>query len=346
MYCYLQQVITGLVPGQMLPISHTATGIVAQPGESGTPGAIPPGHVANLMLPSHLNSQPIPVHALMPMSSGQPQVVYSMPSQSSVSPALISTTVTPSTSLVVSNHIPGFTTAGQVAASSVGSNGGMTIPRQSPLPQISSVQGTSALQTASFKTSSYSNQILRDVVAPVSIQSQISAPSIIRPKQNPLSNSVQSPSAMYTGVPSLRPDNLIDNSKHVEVSDVVLNSAGVLKSEGHLNPESVLKPEDTLNTDDTLVVEMKPVGISESKTVESPGNNHNDPSVSISFVPNSPEVTQEIVSENDFKEPTLTLSEEGVVNRRIEDASQDSLQPKVDFHTVVEMNVDNESPKY
>lgn len=338
--------ITGLVPGQMLPISHTATGIVTQPGESGTPGAIPPSHVANLMLPSHLSSQPIPVHALMPMSSGQPQVVYSMPSQSSVSPALIPSTVTASTSLVVSNNIPGLATAGQVVASSVGTNGGMTIQRQSSLSQITSVQGTPDLQTANFKASSFSNQILRDVVAPVSIQSQISAPSIIRPKHYPLSSSLQSPSAMYTSVPSLRPDNLIDNSKQLEVSDAVLNSAGVLKSEGDLNPESVLKPEDTLNTDDTLVVEMKPVGISESKTVQSPGNNHSDPSVSISFVTNSPEVSQEIVSENDFKEPTLTLSEEGVVNRSIEGASHDSLPPKVDFHTVAEINVDDESPQY
>ena len=333
--------ITGLVPGQMLPISHTATGIVAQPGESGTPGAIPPGHVANLMLPSHLSSQPIPVHALMPMTSGQPQVVYSMPSQSSVSPAMLSTAAP--TSLVVSNHAPGLTTAGQVVASE--SNSGMTIQRQLPLPQIASIQGSSTLQTANFKAPSFSNQILREVVAPVSIPSKISSPSIIRPKQDPLSSNIQSPSAMYTGVPSLRPNNLVDNSKRLEVADTVMNSAGVLKSEGDLNHESILKTDDTLNTDDTLVVEMKPVGINENNSVQS-ADNPNDPSMQIGFVPNTPEVTQEIVNDDDFKEPTLTLSEEGVVNRSIGDVPHESLQPKVDFHSVVGINVDDESHKY
>lgn len=314
------------MPGQMLPMSHGVTGIVAQPGEIGTHGAIPPGHVTNLMLPSHLSSQPIPVHAvnLMSMTSGQPQVLYSVSSQSSVPPALLSSMVTAPTSFPASGHLPGSVTAAQVAVPSVGSSGDIATQRQSFLSQIATVQGS--LPTAHINTSSLPNQTSRQVIAPVSIQSQISTPSTVRAKQDLLPTRVQSPSAVYPGIPSLRLDNLID-TKRLEVSEEVLNSS------------SVLKPEDTLNTGDTLVVEMKPVGINESKTVESPDNtqnDHNDPSMPINFVTDDPEVAQEIVGENEFKGPSLTLSEEGVVNRSIDDASHNGLHSEVELHTVVE----------
>jgi hypothetical protein len=309
----------------MLPMSHAATSIVAQPGEIGTSGAIPPGHVTNLMLPSHLSNQPIPVHAvtLMPMTSGQPQVLYSMSSQSSVPPGLMSGTVTASTSLPASSHLADQVIAGQMASPSVGSSGDIATQRQSSLPQITTVQG--ALQTGNINTS-LSNQIMRQVISPVSVHSQISAPSNIRTIQDHLPTRVQSASPVYTGIPSLRSDNVID-TKRLEVSDGVLNST------------SVLKPEDSLNTGDTLVVEMKPVGMNEGKAVQSPDitqNDHNDPSMPIGFVTDGADVAQEIVSENEFKEPTLTLSEEGVVNKSIDNASNSALQAGVELHTVVE----------
>ncbi|XP_028400330.1 hepatocyte nuclear factor 1-beta-B-like isoform X2 [Dendronephthya gigantea] len=186
------QVITGLVPSQMLPMSHAATGIVAQPGDIGTPGAIPPGHVTNLMLPSHLSSQPIPVHAvtLMSMTSGQPQVVYSMSSQPSVNSALISSTVSPST-----------VTAAPGVPLSVGSSSDVTIQHQSALPQITTVQSVTTMQPGNVNGSSLSNQISSPGVAPISIQSQAFVPSSVRcalSKQELTQTHVQSPGAIYT----------------------------------------------------------------------------------------------------------------------------------------------------
>ena len=290
-------------------MSHATTSIVAQPGDIGTPGAIPPGHVTNLMLPSHLSNQPIPVHAvtLMSMTSGQPQVLYSMSSQSSSAPpATISSTVTASSSLPASSHLAGLVSAGQRTTPSVGSNDEIVTQHQSSLPQIAMVHGAVPKGTSNT-SSTLCNQI---------------SPSIIQTKQELVLTGVQSPSAVYTDV---RSDNLVD-TKRLDISDEVLNSG------------SVLKPEDSVNTTDTLVVEMKPVGMNEGKIVRSDStqNDHNDPSIPMSFVTGGAEVTQEIVSENGFKEPTLTLSEEGVVNRSIENASRNALHAGVELHTVVE----------
>ena len=297
------QVITGLLPGQMLPMSHATTSIVAQPSEIGTPGAIPPGHVTNLMLPSHLSNQPIPVHAvtLMSMTSGQPQVMYSMSSQSSSPSTLISNTVTTCASHPASSHLAGLVTSGQGATLSAGSSGEIVIPRQSSLPQIAMVQG--ALQTGNTNTSSLSNQV---------------SPSNIRAKQELVLPDVQTPSAVYTDI---RSDNVVDG-KRLDISDGVLNSS------------SVLKPEDSVNTTETLVVEMKPVGMNGSKAV-SLDSTQNDPSIPMSFVTGSAEVTQEIISQNEFKEPTLTLSEEGVVNKSIEDPSHNAMQAAIELQTAV-----------
>ena len=325
----------------MLPMSHAATGIVAQPGEIGTPGAIPPGHVTNLMLPSHLSSQPIPVHAvtLVPMTSGQPQLLYSMSSQSSVPPALMSSAVTTSTSLPVSSHLQGQLNAGQVVPPSVGPNGDMVAQRQSSFPQIASIQGTTAMQTGNISTSQLTHQIPHQVAAPASILPQVSVPSTVKDKLDLLQTRLQSPSNAYTaGTPILRSDNLINTQKRLDISDGILNSAsGGLKSEGGLNSDGI--QEDSLNSGDTLVVEMKPVGINEDRTVQDVGSSQNvdnEPSMPISYVTDGPEVAQEIISENEFKGPTLTLSEEGVVNRSIGDPSHNALQGGVELHTVAE----------
>ena len=344
---YSQQVITGLVPSQMLPMSHSAAGIVAQPGDIGTPGAIPPGHVTNLMLPSHLSSQPIPVHAvtLMSMTSGQPQVVYSMSSQPSVHPALISSTVTTSTSLPASSHLPGTVTAAPGVPLSVGSSNDVTIQHQSTLPQITTVQSAATMQPGNVNGSSLSSQMSGPGVAPISIQSQVFAPSSVRyalSKQELTQSHVQPSSAIYTGMPSLGTNNLRDNSRqlHQTAPEGVLNSTpGVLKSEGIFNSGSVVKPDDTLNTENTFVVEMKPVVMKEGKAVPSPGSTPNDndnPPMPIRFVTDVPEVAREIVSGNEFEEPTLTLSEEGVV--QIDEASQNALQAGAELHRVNEGN--------
>ena len=287
----------------MLPMSHATTSIVAQPTEIGTPGAIPPGHVTNLMLPSHLSNQPIPVHAvtLMSMTSGQPQVVYSMSSQSSTPPTLISNTVTASASLPASSHLAGLVTSAQGATLSVGSNSEIVTQRQSSLPQIALVQG--ALQTGNTNTSSLSNQV---------------SPSSLRAKQELVLTDVQPPNAVYTDI---RSHNVVD-TKRLDISDGVLNSG------------SILKPEVSVNTTDTLVVEMKPVGMNESKAV-SLDSTQNDPSIPMSFVTGNEEVTQEVVSQNEFKEPTLTLSEEGVVNKSIDNASHNTMQAAVELQTAV-----------
>ena len=284
-------------------MSHATTSIVAQPTEIGTPGAIPPGHVTNLMLPSHLSNQPIPVHAvtLMSMTSGQPQVLYSMSSQSSTPPTLISNTVTASASLPASSHLAGLVTSAQGATLSVGSNSEIATQRQSSLPQIALVQG--ALQTGNTNTSSLSNQV---------------SPSSMRAKQELVLTDVQPPNAVYTDI---RSHNVVD-AKRLDISDGVLNSG------------SILKPEVSVNTTDTLVVEMKPVGMNESKAV-SLDSTQNDPSIPMSFVTGNEEVTQEVVSQNEFKEPTLTLSEEGVVNKSIDNASHNTMQAAVELQTAV-----------
>lgn len=305
----------------MLPMSHATTGIVAQPGEIGTAATIPPAHVTNLMLPSHIGGPTIPVHTvtLVPMTSGQPQLLYSMSSQPSVPPAMISSAVTSSAPVDSQPHTR--MSSGQLASPSVGSSDEVRASPKALFPSTGTVKGS--LFAASMNPP-LPNQIPQKGERPADVHSSIPAPNSAKPDTLP--PRVQFPTAVYARLPS-QSDRLVELNR--------LNVSG-----GVLNPTSVLKAEDNSNNSETLVVEMQPVGVSGGKLAQNPVSTQNDQHDSqipmAGFVTDGPAVTQEAASEIEYKEPTLTLSEEGVVNRSIEEASDNALHGRVEVHTLVE----------
>ena len=318
------QVITGIMPSQMVPISHAGTSIVGQSGEISASNTLPPGHVTNLMLPGQLSAQPIPMHAvtLMSVTGGTSQVFYSMPGHSPVVPVTVSNVVTTSsTQIPVTNQLPVPAAIGPLTSSPavhVASQNTVT-ESQSPLlmPQISSVHsaGSQGQLTASGNTSLpnqiYSQMIL-PVAAPLGGQAQSHPTSNVRPSLTTKTEisrmlpvpGVQLPSISHLGTPS----------RVQTPAPAVACNKGPVPAQDRANEEA--DQLESLNSGDTLVVEMKPV-IQDEKASESfpgskPGLNGEKPTVQAVAMTLVPENDDKIIGSS-FKEPTLTLSEEGVV---------------------------------
>ena len=325
------QVITGLMPGQMVPMTHATSAMVGQPGEISTASALPPGHMANLMLPGQLASQPIPMHAvtLMSVSGGTSQVFYSMPGRSPVATiAMPNVVTTASTHFPASSHsVTG--TAGvsaadlrptapalQMVAHNAASESNIQ-QRQSPLlPQISSIHAATSLgQLGVNVNTSLPNQVYSQMILPVVTSAQAQAPhvSIVRPcltTKTEVSRMISVPSVHLPSISQLGTPSAIQNAISAVPCDMV---PGLRPTSEGANP--VGNP----GAGDTLVVEMKPVASHVEKSPElnerivgnkaGGGKGSSETVAAVTLVPESGGEVEGAA----FKEPTLTLSEEGVV---------------------------------
>lgn len=330
------QVITGLMPGQMVPITHATSAMVGQAGEMSTAAALPPGHMTSLMSPGQLAAQPIPMHAvtLMSLSGGTSQVFYSMPGHSPVASVAMPNSVvtTSSTHFPVSSHSAVTGTAGVSAGDLQPTASALQLvahnavtesniqQRQSPLlPQISSIHAATSLgQLGVNANTSLPNQVYSQMILPVvsSAHAQAQAPhvSIVRPcltTKAEVSRMISGPSVHLPSISQLGTPAAIQNP----ISAIPCERVPGLRS-----TNEGAKPVGNPGSGDTLVVQMKPVARHVEKSSElnegvvgnkAGGGKDSSETVAVTLVPESGSGGE--VEGDSFKEPTLTLSEEGVV---------------------------------
>ena len=317
----------------MLPVSHTP-GIVTHSGELGTSRAVPVSHVPNLMVPSHISTQSLSIHGvtLMPMTSSVPQEQFAMSSPSVVSSSS-NTITTISTPLLLSTDGSVSTTAEPNVLPSLGS--GHLLRSLPPISTVKEAFVKNENTVTSQSTLQLSNSPLMG--ASTCVQSQNLTYSTAMAKQEQLSACLQSSGVVSGNVPSTACSSTLDGAPETSAQDAHANdemNCGRIQISNVMSlSNKTSSSESILNNSDTLVVEMKPVGVtlplnkSKQATDTNTNDSQNETPLPTSFLTIEKAATvQENVARNKIKELSLTLSEEGVVNKGGKETSQNATQ--------------------